>query len=246
VLVQPSVYGSDNSCLQAALGALGPGRARGVAVVCDEGPDEATLDALHAVGVRGVRLNIEVAAGATPLRERVRALGWLRRRQGWCLQLHASTGLLVPALDALVALGVPVVLDHYAGLHKQPLAELEGALAPIREFLASGPGYAKLSAPYRRHPSWRDADIARLAADLADAAPTRLLWGSDWPHTGGEAGRPRDPTQIEPFREIDNQAVLQQLRQALGESSWRLMLQDNPQALYGFDPCEGKKYEETP
>ena len=58
VLVQPSVYGSDNRCLFAALDQFG-GRARGVAVVGD-GDDAARLGAMHTSGVRGVRLNLQV------------------------------------------------------------------------------------------------------------------------------------------------------------------------------------------
>ena len=55
VLVQPSVYGMDNSALLDALRQM-PERLRGVVVVP---PDigEPDLLALHAAGVRGVRVN---------------------------------------------------------------------------------------------------------------------------------------------------------------------------------------------
>lgn len=58
VLVQPSVYGADNSVLLRALGAT-PGRHRGVVVVDDDVPDT-VLDAMHA---RGVRLNLVSPVG---------------------------------------------------------------------------------------------------------------------------------------------------------------------------------------
>src|SRR6202163_1956563 len=56
VLIQPSVYGTDNRAMLAALQTAGPGF-RGVAVV---EPDIAARDvaALHRAGIRGVRLNL--------------------------------------------------------------------------------------------------------------------------------------------------------------------------------------------
>src|SRR5258708_15143760 len=56
VLIQPSVYGTDNRAMLAALQTAGPGF-RGVAVVA---PDIATRDveALHRARIRGVRLNL--------------------------------------------------------------------------------------------------------------------------------------------------------------------------------------------
>lgn len=61
VLVQPSVYGTDNSLMLRAL-ALEPGRHRGVAVVGDDITD-AELDRMHALGVRSVRFNLVSPVG---------------------------------------------------------------------------------------------------------------------------------------------------------------------------------------
>ena len=52
VIVQPSVYGTDNSCTLDAIRRLGP-RARGVAVI-DKSTPAAALDEMAASGVRGV------------------------------------------------------------------------------------------------------------------------------------------------------------------------------------------------
>ena len=54
VLVQPSVYGTDNSCLLAALADLGPARSRGIVVVDPSNIQSGTLDEWHALGVRGL------------------------------------------------------------------------------------------------------------------------------------------------------------------------------------------------
>lgn len=235
VLVQPSVYGTDNACLLAALAHLGPARARGVAVVEDASPGDDALECLHAAGVRGIRLNIEVAGAGSPdaLRSRLKAVSWLREMPGWHLQLHAGIGLTLSLLDDLADLGTPVVLDHFAGLHKQSPDAMPD-WTRLLAFLRHGPGYVKLSAPYRRHAARDDDSMKHLATALAEAAPGRVLWGSDWPHTGGEAGGPRDPSRVEPFRTIDNAAVLAALAQALGAPGLSRMLVDNPQELYGF------------
>ncbi len=234
VLVQPSVYGTDNACLLDALVRLGPARVRAIAVVDDEGPGETTLADMYAKGVRGIRLNIEVAGTTVAqCRERLRALAWLRQQPGWCLQLHASLPLILELTGDLADLGVPVVLDHFAGIHKQPQSSGPG-WAPLLEFLQQGPGWVKLSAPYRAHPSWHDTQLMALAKALATAAPARMLWGSDWPHTGGEAGQPRDPARIEPFRTVDIPAILSALHTALGRDMFSRMLVGNPQTLYGF------------
>ncbi|HEY7741964.1 MAG TPA: amidohydrolase family protein, partial [Burkholderiales bacterium] len=84
VLVQPSVYGTDNTVMLEAMKAAGD-RFRGVAVVA-EGISDSELKALDAAGVRGVRVNIvdvkDRKPGTLPmeslktLARRVAPLGW--------------------------------------------------------------------------------------------------------------------------------------------------------------------------
>ena len=78
-------------------------------------------------------------------------------------------------------------------------------------------------------------DAAMLARQFYEADPGRVLWGSDWPHTGGSGGKGRNPHVTEPFRDINNMGALQQIVLALGraEAAQRL-LADNPTRLYGF------------
>src|ERR1700704_1696455 len=64
VLVQPSFYGTDNSCMLDALAELGPS-ARGVAVVAPNVADSVLHD-LDAKGVRGIRINLESAGNRDP------------------------------------------------------------------------------------------------------------------------------------------------------------------------------------
>jgi len=83
VLVQPSVYGSDNRAMLAALKSH-PEQFRGVAVIADNTSD-LELEQLHLAGVRGLRCNtVDIAdksAGLpiqslTKLANRISSLGW--------------------------------------------------------------------------------------------------------------------------------------------------------------------------
>jgi len=115
VLVQPSVYGSDNSLLLEAL-RREPGRHRGV-VVLGDAPAAAELDAMHAAGVRGVRLNRVSPVGEAPdIAARFHRLAPVLLDRGWHLQWYAQPEQLAE-IAALHAGRAPTcVLDHLAGM----------------------------------------------------------------------------------------------------------------------------------
>jgi predicted TIM-barrel fold metal-dependent hydrolase len=237
VLVQPSVYGTDNACLLDAIAQLGQDRCRGIAVVDLERVTRDDLLALHAAGVRGIRLNLEVRHESDPSR----ALAELQRAAavvdlpGWCVQVHCAASLLPTVAEALPHLRVPLVLDHFAGLRATHTDTAQPPLRTLLLLLATGLVFLKLSAFYRASSDApHHADLAALARALIQARPQRLLWGSDWPHTGG--GRDRDPARIEPFREVDLAASLAALKSwACDAQVLRRILVDNPADLYGFN-----------
>jgi predicted TIM-barrel fold metal-dependent hydrolase len=250
VLVQPSVYGTDNACMLDAIARAGQARCRGIAVVDPARVMRAQLQALDAAGVRGIRLNLEVRHETDPGRTRAQleAAAAAVDLPGWCVQLHCAAALLPVLQKGLYAFRVPVVLDHFAGL-RAPDARGSGALHTLRELLDTGAVYLKLSAFYRASddaPGY--ADLAPLARALIEARADRLLWGSDWPHTGGGAP-PRDPGRIEPFRDVDLAASLAALRDWTGDDAALLqrLLVHNPARLYGFaDPAVDSIPQETP
>ena len=57
VFVQPSAYGRNNACMLDAMRQVGPEKCRGIVDVDEHVPD-AELARLHALGVRGVRVNV--------------------------------------------------------------------------------------------------------------------------------------------------------------------------------------------
>lgn len=177
VLVQPSVYGTDNQLLLQAL-RQSPDRHRGVVVV-DQNTDEAELAAMHALGVRGVRFNLVSPVGngmaAWPaLVPRLHALGWH-------VQWYATPQALETVLGLHRATGLPCVLDHLAGMHAGlPMTDV--AWDHLAELAALG-AWIKLSGWYRLQAQAPYTALAQQLLRVAELFGDRMVWGSDWPHT---------------------------------------------------------------
>jgi predicted TIM-barrel fold metal-dependent hydrolase len=215
VLVQPSVYGTDNDVLLRALDA-GAGRHRGV-VVLDEAVSEQEIDTLHARGVRGVRFNLVSpvgnAAGALP------RLAPLLAERGWHVQWYAGTGQLQQIAELQARTGLRFVLDHLGGL--TPADRRDESIWSSMQRLARAGAWMKLSGWYRLRSKRPYLDLAPVIQRVHGLFGNHLVWGSDWPHTSFEAGdRPAYDTVLHPV------AV------ALGEANANRILRDNPRGLY--------------
>lgn len=233
VIVQPSVYGTDNRCMLEALDAMN-GAARGVAVLDRNTPD-ALLRTLDACGVRGLRLNLESSGSldVTRMREDLRA--WARRLEplGWHLQIYASLSVIAQAAPVLGALPVPVVLDHFAGILASTCLEEADAQAVFR-LVGSGAAYVKLSAPYRIDATQAaDEAVAGLAAAFIAHNPDRVLWASDWPHTNRETGK--SAHEVSAYRRIGAQRLAQGIDSWFADEAMRQrVLVNNAARLYAF------------
>lgn len=226
VLVTPSTYGTDNRCMLAGLAALGSD-ARGVAVL-DETVTDAELQRLHGLGVRGMRFNLSLgahppAASLRPLAERIAPLGWH-------IQLLAAPALLVSLRQTLRELPVTIVFDHLGRIAPVADQAAQQAHALILELLRAGKAWMKLSGGYIVSASHQPDDPAldALARSYIDAAPHRMVWGSDWPHATASAGLhplPDDAVQMDALARWTGDA-----------STLRRVLVDNPCELYGFAP----------
>jgi predicted TIM-barrel fold metal-dependent hydrolase len=238
VLVQPSVYGTDNAALLAGLRELGPDRARGVAVIDPRTATHAELQALHDQGVRGIRLNLQVRGE----RDLSVASAQLQRASdavapfGWSAQIYADLDVVAGLAPDIARLDAPVVLDHFAGVRAHTLPDQQAAFTAVVDLVKHGNAYVKLSAPYRasRQAPQFD-DLAPIARRLIDAHPDRMLWASDWPHTGSAGNRDGDLARIEPFRREDAGRALNQLLGWTDSAALRQrILADNPARLYRF------------
>ena len=223
VVVNPSTYGVDNACTLDALDQLGDS-ARGVAVAGHEVAD-AELDALAARRVCGLRVNfVSPQSWGTTTAQMLETLSRKVARLGWHIQVFAHPEQLVELATVLRRLPTPLVIDHM-GLIDPAEAASGAAFGVMRSLLDAGNTWVKLSGAYMRsragEPSY--ADVEELGTALVRAAPERLVWGSDWPHTT----QPRDTV---------NDASLVDLLQTWcgSDALMNRILVENPARLYGF------------
>jgi predicted TIM-barrel fold metal-dependent hydrolase len=180
VLVQPSVYGTDNSLMLRTL-ALAPGRHRGVVVVDDDITDF-ELDAMHAHGVRGVRFNLVSPVGSsTTAARRFAALAPRLLTRGWHVQWYARAAELPSVAELHRGSGLTCVLDHLAGFGTS--VAIDDPVWRAAEALAAQGAWLKLSGWYRLDAQAPYADLLPRIRRLAAVFGARMVWGSDWPHT---------------------------------------------------------------
>jgi D-galactarolactone isomerase len=176
VIVQPSTYGTDNSCLLAALRSFGA-TARGIAVV-NTTVLNTELKRLHAAGVRGIRFNL-VQAGATNL-EMVVPLSRRIADLGWHIQVNASLEQIQASAVLWNSLPVPIVFDHFGHVSdtSSPVFRLLCTLMQQRKAWTklSGVETVSKSGP----PGYSDS--GPVARSFIKEAPERLLWGTNWPY----------------------------------------------------------------
>lgn len=231
VLVQPSVYGTDNSCTLDAIRQLGA-RARGVAVI-DQSTSAATLDDMAKAGVRGVRLNFETAGESDPaaIKRGIAAVAEQVRSRNWHVQFNTSLAVIAALRDDFAALPFPVVFDHFARA-KAALGPSQPGFDALLALVKSGRAYVKISAAYRTSDKAPDfPDTLPLAQALIAANPERIVWGSNWPHPGRGASR----TAIAPPYPSDDGRLINQLpKWAPDAATRRKILVENPARLYGF------------
>ncbi|MFC3123925.1 amidohydrolase family protein [Pseudoroseomonas globiformis] len=236
VIVQPSVYGTDNRATLDGMRQLGPLRARGVAVIGEQ-TGAAELDAMHAAGIRGIRVNLETGGVTDPAAAGRLLDAAVARIQGrlWHLQIYARLTLIEALRARLAALPMPVVFDHFAGAQAAQGVEQPG-FASVLELVRAGRAYVKVSGAYRASSEAPDYPrVAALARALIAANPERIVWGSDWPHPDSVPVAGRGATDIAPPMPIDDGRVLNLLAEWAPDAGLRhRILVDNPARLYDF------------
>lgn len=220
VVVQPSIYGTRNDVTLDAVDALGHDRARAIVVV-DNLITERGLAEMHRRGARGVRFNA-VSGNGTPLAQ-LQALAAKLKPLGWHLQLYCHAEQIEALEKVLPGLGVPVVIDHMGGVKAWQGGARSPAFAAMIRLLEGG-AWAKLCG-YRSSGGAPYADVLEMARAMVAAAPTRCVWGTDWPHPS-----------LHSAEEVPDDGVLLDLlaQWAPEAAQQRAILVDNPARLYGF------------
>ncbi|KAL4919631.1 hypothetical protein BDW62DRAFT_199644 [Aspergillus aurantiobrunneus] len=162
VLVQPSIYRTDNSCLLDALRTLGPRHGRAVVAFDCDTIDALTLEKWHGWGVRGVRVNTQSIGkhmGEDELATTLRRHANIIRPYNWVLQLYVPLATAVVLERIVPELGLRVCLDHFGApdlldaSHNGDPYNLSGFRSLVN-LLRQGTTYVKLSAPYRISSDW--------------------------------------------------------------------------------------------
>jgi 2-pyrone-4,6-dicarboxylate lactonase len=221
VLVQASCHGTDNRAVLDAI-ASSNGAWRGVAMVGKE-VTERELNALHAGGVRGARFNFVAHLGGAPDLKAVDSVLARIAPLGWHVVLHLDAGDILTYRDFLSRLRIPFVIDHMGridarhGLDQQPfkllLELMQNELAWVK--VSGCDRISSAGKPYH--------DAIPFARILIEAAPDRVLWGTDFPHPNVRV-MPNDGELVDLFAAFCSDETLR-----------RKVLVDNPTRLYWAD-----------
>jgi len=222
VIVQGNSHGIDNSVVLDSIAAAG-GSQRGVALVAPEITDAELAD-LHAGGIRGVRYTFVPRLGGGPPAAVVQKMAARIKDLGWHIVLIFAAGTLPDYVGMMRSLNVPVVIDHMGW----PVAEAgleQPTIRRLLELLGEGRTWVKLSGASRVSTTGSPYnDAIPYAVKLVEAAPDRVIWGSDWPHPNpGPSGPPDDAELVDLIPTFAPDAAQRQK-----------LLVDNPAALYGF------------
>ena len=227
VFVQPSAYGRDNSCMLDAMREVGAARCRGIVDIDEDAPD-ALLAELDALGVRGVRINHSPVKPAAPgfsaiMLPRIRLLDARCAELGWHLDFLGPGWLTAELFDILPTLRCQHSLAHL-GMFLAKDGPSQPGFRRLLDLLRKGQGrsWVKLTGLYRMSTAPGFADAAPMVRALVEAAPERLIWGSDYPHLS-----------------FADRVGTTELYNLLGawvpdEADRRRILADNPAVLFGF------------
>lgn len=223
VIVQATTYGADHAVVLDGLAAAGPNyRGCANAAVLLEG-DDAYLERLHAAGVRGARFTRQALGIRMSQAQYQRALARIREL-GWYAKYQPEPDGMLEQLALFETLDIPVLLDHM-GRADPAKGRADPTLAALLELLKGGNVWVMLSLTEKLsktgHP-WDD--VLPLAHALIDAAPDRVVWGSDWPHPVSVKATPNEGHLLDQLR-----------RYARDEATLERILVTNPAHLFGFD-----------
>ncbi|MDO8714722.1 MAG: amidohydrolase family protein [Polynucleobacter sp.] len=228
VLVQPSVYDTDNRAMLAAL-STNPNKFRGVAVIHPEISD-VQLEAMHHAGVRGIRCNVvDVAdksvglpiAELTALAERIQPFGWH-------LELLAHVNEYPDLANKFADFPVDLVFGHFGYSHARHSVNDKG-FQGLLELLRNHKAWVKMTGPYRIcDGDFPYVDMRALNDEVIKANSKRLVWGSDWPHVMVKKHMPHDADLCDLFGSWVSDPGLR-----------KTILSDNPCMLYDFPAITG-------
>jgi predicted TIM-barrel fold metal-dependent hydrolase len=187
VFVQPSAYGRDNSCMLDAMRLMNRDVCRGIVDVEDDVSDK-VLSEMHALGVRGLRINVSpVNPREEGLLQKMlpRILRWDARcaELGWHIDFLLPGWLTEEMLPTLQKLKVNHSLAHmgmFLAVNGPQQKGFQNLLRLLSE--SDGKTWIKFTGTYRMATAPSFADARPMAQAILEANSNRVIWGSDYPH----------------------------------------------------------------
>ena len=234
VFVQPSAYAADNRLMLDVMKNC-PIPCRGVAVINGETSDQA-LQEMAALGVVGVRLNLESTPHDRTASDLLEETAARVAPLGWHVQIFANLETIVGALPTIRATPLDIVVDHMGLAMAEKGADQLG-FDNLLGAVEDGACWVKLSGAYRvAHDAPDFKASIPIAKRFVAANPDRLVWGSDWPHLGfHKHQKSEEDIPRAEYRPLECGRLLQTLWESCGSSEVYLkVLVDNPARLYRF------------
>lgn len=179
VVTQGNAQQADNSCLLAVLAEMGD-MAKGSAVI-DKDTTDAELDRLSNGGIVGARI-MDLPGGAVGL-DQLEDVDAKAASQGWVLAVQFDGSDILEVEQRLAGLQSNWILDHHGKFFKGVTPDSPQADA-LRRLIDGGRCWYKLAGCYESSltggPDYDD--IAAMTRAIADHAPDRVIWGTNWPH----------------------------------------------------------------
>ena len=222
VIVATTVNGSDHAVVLDALARAGPNyRACALNSVLLEKPDS-YIQTLHDAGVRGVRFNLLKMLNRAPSSADLRRCIDRARELGWYCKVQPDYYEPMESIAQFADLRQPVIIDHLARADVLKGAD-DPTVIKVIELLKRGNVWLLMSNGYKISKQgfpWND--VIPVARAFIEAAPDRMLWALDWPHTFHE--------QLPP----DDTDLFDLLPRIASEDERKAILVENPAEIFGF------------
>ncbi|WP_313198644.1 amidohydrolase family protein [Rhizobium sp.] len=222
IITQGNAHQRDNSNLVACLDIMG-NVARGVGII-DGNTSDAEMVRLSEAGIVGARI-MDLPGGAVDLSE-LETVDAKAAAHGWMLAVQFDGSNILDHEARLENLKSRWVFDHHGKFFSGVTPESD-EIAAVKRLIDAGNCWFKFAGVYESSKTGGPdyADVAAVAREIANYAPERIVWGTNWPHNLAreQADYPDDAALID--------TVLGWLPD---DNARHLALIENPQTLFGL------------
>jgi len=178
IITQGNAHQRDNANTLACVAAMRDA-ARAV-VVIDETTSDADMRALSASGAVGARI-MDLPGGAVGL-DALEAIDARAHAADWMIAVQFDGNRILDHLPRLERIRSRWVLDHHGKFFAG--VDPDGPeIAALLKLIDRGNVWFKFAGVYESsRTGWPYADVAAFSRRIADHAPERIIWGSNWPH----------------------------------------------------------------